>query len=143
MIETPLLTVDCVVFKGNRIVLIRRGCEPFKGEYALPGGFVDIGESVEDACIRELKEETGLDVKKDSLKLIGVYSKPGRDPRRHTVSVAYLGEADLNTLEAGDDAASVELVEDWISKNIAFDHMKIIKDANSLIDALSKTKDRR
>lgn len=143
MIETPLLTVDCVVFKGNRIVLIRRGCEPFKGEYALPGGFVDIGESVEDACIRELKEETGLDVKKDSLKLIGVYSKPGRDPRRHTVSVAYLGEADLNTLEAGDDAASVELVEDWVSKNIAFDHMKIIKDANSLIDALSKTKDRR
>ena len=143
MIETPLLTVDCVVFKGNRIVLIRRGCEPFKGEYALPGGFVDIGESVEDACIRELKEETGLDVKKDSLKLIGVYSKPGRDPRRHTVSIAYLGEADLNTLEAGDDAASVELVEDWISKNIAFDHMKIIKDANSLIDALSKTKDRR
>ena len=143
MIETPLLTVDCVVFKDNRIVLIRRGCEPFKGEYALPGGFVDIGESVEDACIRELKEETGLDVKKDSLKLIGVYSKPGRDPRRHTVSVAYLGEADLNTLEAGDDAASVELVEDWISKNIAFDHMKIIKDANSLIDALSKTKDRR
>tara|TARA_B100000035_G_scaffold315049_2_gene333645 strand:+ start:871 stop:1302 length:432 start_codon:yes stop_codon:yes gene_type:complete len=143
LIETPLLTVDCVVFKGNRIVLIRRGCEPFKGEYALPGGFVDIGESVEDACIRELKEETGLDVKKDSLKLIGVYSKPGRDPRRHTVSVAYLGEADLNTLEAGDDAASVELVEDWISKNIAFDHMKIIKDANSLIDALSKTKDRR
>ncbi len=143
MIETPLLTVDCVVFKGNRIVLIRRGCEPFKGEYALPGGFVDIGESVEDACIRELKEETGLDVKKDSLKLIGVYSKPGRDPRRHTVSIAYLGEADLNTLEAGDDAASVELVEDWVSKNIAFDHMKIIKDANSLIDALSKTKDRR
>tara|TARA_Y100000022_G_C13245297_1_gene374469 strand:- start:1438 stop:1869 length:432 start_codon:yes stop_codon:yes gene_type:complete len=143
LIETPLLTVDCVVFKGNRIVLIRRGCEPFKGEYALPGGFVDIGESVEDACIRELKEETGLDVKKDSLKLIGVYSKPGRDPRRHTVSIAYLGEADLNTLEAGDDAASVELVEDWVSKNIAFDHMKIIKDANSLIDALSKTKDRR
>lgn len=143
MIETPLLTVDCVVFKGNRIVLIRRGCEPFKGEYALPGGFVDIGESVEDACIRELKEETGLDVKKDSLKLIGVYSKPGRDPRRHTVSIAYLGEADLNTLEAGDDAASVELVEDWVSKNIAFDHMKIIKDANSLIDTINETKDRR
>ena len=86
MIETPLLTVDCVVFQGDRIVLIRRGCEPFKGEYALPGGFVDIGESVEDACIRELKEETGLDVKKDSLKLIGVYSKPGRDPSKHCLS---------------------------------------------------------
>jgi len=129
MIKTPLLTVDCVVFNGDNVILIRRGFEPFKGEYALPGGFVDIGESVEAACARELKEETGLEVDKSSLRLIGVYSKPSRDPRNHTVSVAFLGESDLSNLQAGDDAASVELVADWKSKDIAFDHMQIIKDA--------------
>ena len=143
LIETPLLTVDCVVFDGSGVVLIRRGCEPFKGEYALPGGFVDIGESVEDACIRELKEETGLEVNKNSLQLIGVYSKPGRDPRRHTASIAYLAEADLSLLQAGDDAASVELVIDWKRKSIAFDHMKIINDARSLYDIISKNKEKK
>ena len=143
MIETPLLTVDCIVFDGSGVVLIRRGCEPFKGEYALPGGFVDIGESVEDACVRELKEETNLEVDKNSLRLVGVYSKPGRDPRRHTASIAYLAEADLSIIQAGDDAASVELVSDWKSKSIAFDHMKIINDAKSLYDIIVRNKEKK
>ena len=129
MIKTPLLTVDCVVFNGDNVILIRRGFEPFKGEYALPGGFVDIGESVEAACVRDMKEETGLEIDINVLQLIGVYSEPGRDPRGHTVSVAFLGQSNLDNLQAGDDAASVELVADWKSKDIAFDHMKIIKDA--------------
>ena len=86
--KTPLLTTDCVVRDANsRVLLIRRKNEPFKGAYALPGGFVDIGETVEAACRREVREETGLNV--DALRLIGVYSDPGRDPRGHTVSVAY------------------------------------------------------
>jgi 8-oxo-dGTP diphosphatase len=129
MHKTPLLTVDCVVFNRGGVVLIRRGFEPFKGWYALPGGFVDMGESVEVACARELKEETGLEIDSDSLQLVGVYSDPNRDPRKHTVSVTFLGESNMSNLQAGDDAVSVELVSDWVNKDIAFDHMKIIKDA--------------
>ena len=87
--KTPLLTTDCVICdQDGRVLLIRRKNEPFKGAYALPGGFVDIGETVEAACRREVLEEAGLTV--GELQLVGVYSDPGRDPRGHTVSIAYL-----------------------------------------------------
>ena len=99
MQRTPALTVDCVIFRGEDVVLIRRAFEPFKGWYALPGGFVDVGESVEQACVRELLEETGLSVDKDELKLIGIYSDPSRDARRHTVSAAFLGQSNLDNLQ--------------------------------------------
>ncbi len=130
--KTPLLTVDCVVFDIDGVVLIRRGFEPFIGWYALPGGFVEIGESVELACARELKEETGLEIDNNSLQLIGVYSDPDRDSRQHTVSVAFLGKSNLDKLQAGDDAISVEVVRNWRRKDIAFDHKKILEDAWSL-----------
>ena len=82
--KTPALATDCVVIDAEeRLLLIRRGHPPFKGKYALPGGFVDVGESVEDACRRELREETG--VKAGRLELIGVYSDPWRDPRGHVL----------------------------------------------------------
>lgn len=123
----PALTVDCVVFDGDRVVLIRRKNEPFRGQFALPGGFVDRGETVEAACARELLEETGLLVTR--LRLVGVYSDPKRDPRGHTVTVAFIGEADVSKLRAGDDAAAVELVADWRNQTIAFDHRQIIADA--------------
>lgn len=129
---TPVLTVDCIVFNNDSVVLIRRRCEPFKGMYALPGGFVDIGESVEQACAREMKEETGLEIDSNILQLVGVYSEPDRDPRSHTVSVAFLGQSNLDNLQAGDDAASVEVVNNWREQDIAFDHKKIIEDAWSL-----------
>jgi 8-oxo-dGTP diphosphatase len=125
--KQPALTVDAVIFEGDRVVLIRRKNEPFKGQYALPGGFVDWGETVEAACARELREETALEA--TDLRLIGVYSKPDRDPRGHTVTVAFLGKADLSRMRAGDDAAEVELVADWRDKPIAFDHRTIIEDA--------------
>ena len=127
MVETPLLSVDCVVFNKNNLVLIRRGFEPFKDWYALPGGFVNIGESVELACVRELKEETGLELECQSLKLVGVYSKKDRDPRGHIVSIAFVCESDFENLKAGDDAVAVEVISDWINKDIkiAFDHKKI------------------
>jgi len=139
LIETPRLTVDCVVFNADGVVLIRRGVEPYKGWFALPGGFVEIGESVEHACSREMEEETGLKIDSNVLKLIGVYSAPDRDPRRHTVSIAFLGHSNLETLQAGDDAAHVEVVKDWREINIAFDHKKIIENAWSLHNTIERT----
>lgn len=129
---TPALTTDCVVFdERGCVLLIRRGNEPFKGSYALPGGFVDVGERVEDSCRRELTEETGLHV--GELRLIGVYSDPGRDPRGHTCSVAYLARVGRAEVTAGDDAAAAEWVADWRGERLAFDHAQIIADAEKLL----------
>ena len=129
---TPALTTDCVVFDARRhVLLIRRGNEPFKGAYALPGGFVDVGEPVEDACRRELSEETGLHV--GELRLIGVYSDPSRDPRGHTCSVAYLARVGRAEVAAGDDAAAAEWVADWRGQKLAFDHAQIVADAEKLL----------
>ena len=127
--NTPYLTEDCVLFDCSAVILIRRGSKPFKGWYALPGGFVDIGETTEQACVREVKEETGLEIDHSSLKIVGVYSDPERDLKRHTVSVAYLAEYDGKPLKAGDDADSVEIIKNWQSKKLAFDHAKILEDA--------------
>ena len=127
MYNNCALTVDCVVFIDDALVLIKRKNPPFRGDHALPGGFVDEGETVEDACIRELQEETGL--KADHLDLIGVYSKSGRDPRGRAVSVAFLARSVTGEPKAGDDAAGVELIKDWESLSMAFDHKDIISDA--------------
>jgi 8-oxo-dGTP diphosphatase len=130
--NTPALTVDCVVIDGEgRLLLIRRGNPPFKGKYALPGGFVDVGETVEDACRRELMEETG--VKAGRLALIGVYSDPHRDPRGHTCSVAFLSRVARAEPKAGDDAAAAEWVKGWSKLDLAFDHAKIVSDARRML----------
>ncbi len=125
---TPLLTVDCVVFNpGGEVLLIQRKNDPFKGEFALPGGFVDVGETVEDACRRELLEETGVNA--GELILVGVYSDPKRDPRGHTVSVVFMTRVSSSSALAGDDAAAVQWVGDWRRLPLAFDHVKILTDA--------------
>lgn len=125
------LTVDCVIFKGNAVVLIKRRKMPFEGMFALPGGFVEDNETVENACIRETKEETNLDIR--NLNLIGVYSEPGRDPRGRIVSFAFTAEvADFGIIKAGDDAKELEVVGDWQDIDLAFDHKKIIQDALKL-----------
>jgi 8-oxo-dGTP diphosphatase len=130
--NTPALTVDCVVVDGEgRLLLIRRGNPPFKGKYALPGGFVDVGETVEDACRRELMEETG--VKAGRLTLIGVYSDPHRDPRGHTCSLAFLSRVARAVPKAGDDAAAAEWVKGWSKLDLAFDHAKIVSDARRML----------
>jgi 8-oxo-dGTP diphosphatase len=124
----PSLTVDCVVFDAeDRLLLIRRKNDPFKGHYALPGGFVDIGETVEAAARRELKEETAVNA--GAMRLIAIYSDPKRDPRRHTVSAAYLVGDFSGAPQAGDDAAVATFVAGWRNERLAFDHDKIVRDA--------------
>lgn len=131
--NTPSLTVDAVILFKNKLVLVRRKYPPYEGQFALPGGFVEIGESTEKAASREAFEETGLSV--EILKLIGVYSDPERDPRRHTVSVCYLAKGD-GDLKSGSDADAVELFELDSIPELAFDHNKMINDAKSDINAV-------
>lgn len=127
--KTPMLTVDVIIrLSGDRIILIRRGRSPYRGSWAIPGGFVEYGETVEDAARREALEETGLDVEiKD---LLGVYSDPRRDPRGHTVSVCFTARAVSGEPEAGSDAADIGIfhIEDIDDLELAFDHRKILED---------------
>lgn len=125
--ETPLLTVDVVVEKPDddqgRIVLIERHHEPLG--WALPGGFVDVGETVEQAAMREIREETGLEVR--LVAMLGVYSDPRRDPRGHNVSVTFVGRA-VGEPRAGDDARTVQLFDPAAPPPLAFDHGLILHD---------------
>ena len=131
--KTPLLATDCIVVDPQRgVLMVRRKNPPYKGKLALPGGFVEIGETVEQAARRELLEETGLAATK--LSLVGVYSKPDRDPRGHTCSVAFLTDVEPGTeAKAGDDAEAVAWVKNIDDVEIGFDHREIITDALKLI----------
>jgi 8-oxo-dGTP diphosphatase len=134
----PALTADILVIArdpgGERgVLMIRRGGDPFRGMLALPGGFVDVGETVEQAALRELDEETGVALEAADLRLAGVYSQPGRDPRGWTVSVLFRIEAgERPDARHGDDAAAVE----WVSVAdalanpswFAFDHGRMLRD---------------
>jgi 8-oxo-dGTP diphosphatase len=127
--ETPKLMVDVVIPSEEGVVLIRRGSDPFEGQWALPGGFVEVGETVEQAAAREAAEETGLAV--EIARLVGVYSEPERDPRGHNVSVAFLARVLSGQMLAATDASEVEVL-DPSSVELAFDHAKIIADAMNL-----------
>ena len=120
----PLLTVDVVIRYHEKIVLVRRKNNPFKDMFALPGGFVDYGETVEYAAIREAKEETGLNI--EIVDLVGVYSDPSRDPRGHVVTICYIALG-YGELKAGSDAKDVELFELSKVPKLAFDHSKIVE----------------
>ena len=124
--ETPKLMVDVVIPSDEGVVLIRRGSEPFEGQWALPGGFVEVGETVEEAARREAAEETGLAV--EISHLVGVYSDPDRDPRGHNVSVAFVARVLSGQLQAASDAAEAEVL-DPETVELAFDHRRIIADA--------------
>lgn len=128
MHKQPALAADCVVFdKAGRLLLIRRKNPPFQGQYALPGGFVEYGERMEDAALRELREETGIAGR--VIRLVGVYSRPDRDPRGHCVSAVYLVDGGDQKPVAGDDAASAEFVENYRAQRLAFDHDEVVADA--------------
>ncbi len=128
----PMLTADCVVVRsGSEVLLVRRGGEPFKGCWALPGGFMEMDETIERCAVRELEEETGLRFAERDLRLIGVYSAPGRDPRGRTVTAAYRVELVERSAEngrpvAGDDAAEVRWWPLAALPPLAFDHAEII-----------------
>jgi len=124
--RSPKLTVDGVLLEENKILLIQRKHDPFKGSWALPGGFVDYGETTEHALIREMEEETGLIVKISDL--VGVYSDPTRDPRGHTVSIVYLVERIRGTPCGGDDAVMAQFFNHNSLPVLAFDHYQIIND---------------
>jgi len=129
--ETPPIAADIIIEMHDRpgrpIVLIERKHEPLG--WALPGGFVDVGESVEAAAVREAAEETNLRVTLHAL--LGVYSEPNRDPRGHSVSVVYVASA-AGEPQAMDDAAAVKVYDvDELPTQLAFDHAKILEDYRS------------
>lgn len=126
----PASTVDLIVENENGILLIKRKNNPFKGMWALPGGFIDMGkESLEEAAVRELKEETSLTTKVSDLHLVGVYSDPLRDPRGHVIDHAYHVKRYFGELKAEDDAADAGIFpRNRLPKDLAFDHSKILRD---------------
>ncbi len=125
-LRAPLLAVDGIVLLGGKLVAIRRRYDPFRGQFAIPGGLVEYGESLEEAVVREVREETGLETKVTSL--VGVYSRADRDPRGHVISAVYELEVVGGTLDSGSDAAGVELLDLLSLPAVAFDHGEIIAD---------------
>ena len=122
--KNPIPAADVIIEVEDRIVLVRRKNPP-EG-WAIPGGFVDVGETVENAAVREALEETGLSVR--LVELLGIYSEPSRDPRFHTISVVYVGNAQGKP-EGSDDAAEARLFsESDLPSPIAFDHSKVLAD---------------
>jgi 8-oxo-dGTP diphosphatase len=124
-LKTPFLTVDAIIEVKGGIVIIKRSNPPFG--YALPGGFVDYGESLEEAVIREAKEETDLEI--TDLRQFHTYSDPKRDPRFHTVGTVFIAQA-TGEPKAGDDAAGVQVIPpgDIEKLDFAFDHRLILLD---------------
>jgi 8-oxo-dGTP diphosphatase len=127
----PMVTVDAVVFlisgRSKKVLLIERGNEPYKGLWALPGGFIEIDEELEDATARELKEETGLDGIK--LQQLRTYGTVGRDPRGRQISVVFMGilKDEKKQIKAGDDAAKIGWFDLKKLPTLAFDHKEIIR----------------
>jgi ADP-ribose pyrophosphatase YjhB (NUDIX family) len=130
--RNPIPTVDAIIQKDSRILLVKRKNEPFKGCFALPGGFVNEGEKVEETARREVKEETSLDI--ELVDILGVYSDPNRDPRGHVMSTVFIGRISDNKekveARAQDDAEEINWIKlaEIDKRNLAFDHKKITSD---------------
>lgn len=127
----PMVTADALVFKfdsgGAEVLLIKRRHEPFKNQWAIPGGFVGIDEELEDAAVRELFEETNLAGVK--LEQLHTFGKCGRDPRGRQITIAFIGvaEKDIERIKAGDDAADVSWFNiEKLPEDLAFDHSEVL-----------------
>ncbi len=129
--QNPALTVDAVWIKGQRILLVRRSRAPFRGCWALPGGFVELRETVEEALVREIREETGLSARPK--ELVGVYSGPKRDPRKPSTSVVFLVTGRGGTPRPGDDAGEAAWRDLGEARELAFDHARMVADARRLL----------
>ena len=127
--KSPSVTADIFIFDDElNFILIKRKNNPYKDYWALPGGFVEYGESVETAAVREAKEETSIDV--ELKNLVNVYSEPDRDPRRHTITVAYTARGDFTKRKADSDAKEIAIfsAKKLDEIKLAFDHREIIAD---------------
>ncbi len=127
----PAVTVDVAVFTQQdgqtRLLLIQRAHYPEQGKWALPGGFIDIDEDLEDAARRELQEETGISV--GELEQLHTFGKPGRDPRERVITVVYVAVVDAGKIQvkADDDAADARWFDVGALPELAFDHPQIIQ----------------
>jgi 8-oxo-dGTP diphosphatase len=124
--RNPLLTVDGIVLMEGGVVVVRRGRPPFEGKLALPGGIVEYGETVEEAVVREVEEETGLRTVPE--RLVALRSNPERDPRGHFVSAVYSMKVVGGRLRSGDDASGVTIMPCDPLPDLAFDHSDILRD---------------
>jgi len=135
----PQVTVDLAVFAhldGKlRTLLIRRGKDPFAGMWALPGGFLEMGEPEEAAARRELKEETGLEIQ-GPIEPLGFFGRPGRDPRGRTITLAFAAtiRAGSHHIEGGDDAAEAAWIDLEEPVELAFDHAEILGEARKWLE---------
>ena len=130
--KNPIPTVDTIIDSNSQVLFIKRSKEPFKGKMVLPGGFIKIGETAEEAAIREVKEETSLDIELDGI--LGVYSDPARDPRGHIMSTVFIGKISPNSItkepKAGDGATLTKWVnvKETEQEDLGFDHKQILRD---------------
>lgn len=127
----PAVSTDCIVYNKEdnkiKILLIKRKNEPFKDCWAFPGGFINIDESAEEAAVRELKEETGLEV--SSVEQLKAYSNPDRDPRERVITIVFIAESKVAEVKGGDDAKEAAWFDISNLPSLAFDHEQIFRDA--------------
>lgn len=127
----PAVTTDCVIFGFDgtqlKVLLIKRGIEPYKGRWAFPGGFLNLNESAEEGALRELKEETGFTA--EYMEQFHTYSNPERDPRERVITIAYLALVKIGEVKGGDDAAEAGWFAVGNIPQLAFDHDVILRDA--------------
>ncbi|MHA1771839.1 MAG: NUDIX domain-containing protein [Candidatus Thorarchaeota archaeon] len=128
MYRSPTPTVDVAIIDRENIILVKRGHEPYKGSWVLPGGFIEYGETAEEAAVREVLEETGVSVKLRDI--LGVYSAPERDPRKHVLTVVFVAERIKGEPVGGDDAAEAKWfkIKETETMDLGFDHGLILRD---------------